>query len=439
MPKAITATTIENVRAAEPGRRRELFDTQAPGLCLRVSDKGHKTFYWRGRVKGLVNRKGTAGAPIRVLIGDARLVGLGDARDLAREYARQALRGEDPRAALKVAEVAKAKEAASKFEIVAERYIEIEVAKMARPKAVAAPIRNYLIATWKGRPVASITDADVAEVIQRIKEDGKAHTAIMVLAYCKSMFSWASSLGQRKSTGLNQDPCIKITAKEFKLDIQARQVSLSDDQLRIVWDAAGTLPDPWSAFTRMLILTGQRRSEVSDMAWREINFRDSEWTVPAARMKGKAGKRREHLVPLTPAMVEILETIKESQPQGAQFVFSTNNGRKAVTSFSDAKTALDKASAELAVKEGAEPLPDWRFHDLRRTVRTGFAKLERDIPATVAERVLAHVQGGIEAVYNVHGYAKEKRDALTLWNARLHRIVNPAPEPDNVVQIKAVQ
>jgi integrase len=53
------------------------------------------------------------------------------------------------------------------------------------------------------------------------------------------------------------------------------------------------------------------------------------------------------------------------------------------------------------------------LHDLRRTVRTGLAKL--GIRPDIAERCLNHAQPGLIATYDTHHYLEEKRDALTQW------------------------
>ncbi len=74
----------------------------------------------------------------------------------------------------------------------------------------------------------------------------------------------------------------------------------------------------------------------------------------------------------------------------------------------------------------AKPMTSWSFHDLRRTGRTGLARLR--VPSHVAERVLAHLPGGIQAVYDAHEYADEKRDALSRWCAYVEQLVNPQPK-----------
>jgi integrase len=60
------------------------------------------------------------------------------------------------------------------------------------------------------------------------------------------------------------------------------------------------------------------------------------------------------------------------------------------------------------------------LHDLRRTARTGLARL--GIRPDIAERYLNHAQPGIIATYDVYHYLEKKRDALTRWADHLHEL-----------------
>ena len=66
------------------------------------------------------------------------------------------------------------------------------------------------------------------------------------------------------------------------------------------------------------------------------------------------------------------------------------------------------------------PMPDWSFHDLRRTATTGMARLR--IPPHIADAVLNHKSGtikGVAAVYNRHAYLEERREALEAWEGHV--------------------
>ena len=178
---------------------------------------------------------------------------------------------------------------------------------------------------------------------------------------------------------------------------------------------------PVGALQQLLLLLGQRRSEVAEMLWPEIDFKKRLWTIPAERTKSV----REHFVPLPDAAVEILKSLPRFDD--GDYVFTTSNGRRPVSGFSNAKARTDK----MLVDHGTT-IKDWRLHDLRRTCRTGLAEL--GVAEIVSERVLNHQSTGLVKTYNLHEYLDEKREALERWAARVRDIIEPPPE--NVVRIQ---
>lgn len=94
----------------------------------------------------------------------------------------------------------------------------------------------------------------------------------------------------------------------------------------------------------------------------------------------------------------------------------STSARRPVTGFYLAKTRLDKLVAE---ELGEIPAP-FVVHDLRRTVRTGLARL--GVNDTVAEQVIGHGRKGIERVYDQHRYEPQMRSALELWANHLLRL-----------------
>lgn len=183
----------------------------------------------------------------------------------------------------------------------------------------------------------------------------------------------------------------------------------------------------------MLALTGQRRNEVGWARWSEINLEQKLWTIPAERMKGGAA----HVVPLTDDVLVILKELPHFK--GGDYLFSSTFGKKPVRGFNRAKRALDghmlrswRALGRIRGEDRRDKtIPPFVVHDVRRTVRTGLSALP--IPDLVRELVVAHSKPGLHKVYDLHVYEQEKRHALTLWAARLHSIVEPAPA--NVVEL----
>jgi integrase len=88
---------------------------------------------------------------------------------------------------------------------------------------------------------------------------------------------------------------------------------------------------------------------------------------------------------------------------------------------------LDTAVAAV-VAEGADgAVEPWRLHDLRRTAASGMARL--GVALHVIEKVLGHESGaisGVAAIYNRHGYDREKRDALAAWASHVAALVDHA-------------
>jgi integrase len=93
---------------------------------------------------------------------------------------------------------------------------------------------------------------------------------------------------------------------------------------------------------RTLLLTGLRLNEAAAMSWPEIN--GNTLVIPAARMKGREGRARDHLVPLTQAMQEIIASVP--RVRGGPFLFSYKAGKAPVTMTGPMKRASISACCE---------------------------------------------------------------------------------------------
>jgi integrase len=213
---------------------------------------------------------------------------------------------------------------------------------------------------------------------------------------------------------------------------QSRERVLSIDEIRLFLKACRSAPSPWGQLGRMLLLTGQRRSEVAGMTTAEVLL--GEWTIPKRRTKNGL----EHFVPLVDAAVDVLRELPAKIMPGSEvgYYFSTMHDRP-VCGFSKSKAGIAQKMIELRSIEHAEkmdglasndrrsvqPISYWTFHDLRRTMATGLQRLK--VPIEITEAILNHKSGkikGIAEIYQRHDYADEKREALEKWSAELRRI-----------------
>jgi integrase len=147
----------------------------------------------------------------------------------------------------------------------------------------------------------------------------------------------------------------------------------------------------------------QRRSELALAEWREFDFKAKTWTIPDGH--AKAGKG--HVVPLSGWAVEELEKLKV-MAGGSRYVLP--NGDKAAPIDPKYITRSVARCLKRFKKHGVDGFTP---HDLRRTGRTGLARLR--IKVDIAERVLNHARERMEATYDVHDYIDEKREALEKW------------------------
>ena len=90
MRLSLTDRTIRALRPAAQGKRADYWDTLVPGMGVRVTDKGRRSFIVMKRVAGKAN-------PVRLLIGGYPQISLGEARERARRALETFSKGLDPR------------------------------------------------------------------------------------------------------------------------------------------------------------------------------------------------------------------------------------------------------------------------------------------------------------------------------------------------------
>jgi integrase len=287
---------------------------------------------------------------------------------------------------------------------------------------------------WAGRHVRAIRRADVADLIDELRERSPA-TARLTFAALRSLFGWCV---EREL--IEASPCTYLKAPPRPA---ARDRVLSDGEIKAVWQGAEALGYPFGPIIKLLILTGQREAEVAGMRWSEVNLDAGTWSIPKERTKNG----RQHLVHLSDEALAIIKAVK----RGGELLFP---GRRAsarkhvrkpgeavarpVVGFSAAKRLLDgdvtrKTKATLPTAS----LAPWRFHDLRRTAATGMAGLR--FAPHVVERVLNHASAipALVVTYQREDYLDERKAALAAWGKRAAAIVSGEEQPSNVRQLRA--
>jgi integrase len=436
--KSVTDRTLKALKKAPDGKPYDVKDSEVSGLRVRVMGSGQRTFVLLARYPGSPN-------PTRRALGAYGDISLEQAREKARDWRKLIRRGVDPQLEEQRQRQATLRQQQNTFGVVAEAFIKEKLPGERKGREVERDIRREFMPRWEKQPIVDITPQDVRDVVRATKDRGAPYQAHNLLVTARRLFSWAID---QQAYGLETSPCDRLKPKAIIGRKVFRTRILDDDELRALWRATRRLGYPYAPLFRMLALTGQRKSEVAEARWSEIDLAKKLWIIPAERMKAEAA----HVVPLTDDVIALLGTGKidgagkvDGLPRfkKGDHLFSTTFGKKPVSGFSKAKERLGRrmlrswrALARSQGKDRSEAVIEpWVIHDIRRTMRTSLSALP--VPDLVRELVIGHTKPGLHKVYDQHAYLDEKRRALDLWATRLRGIVEHAPA--NVISIKSAR
>jgi integrase len=356
----LTTATIEGLKLDTGVVDKIVFDDDVPGFGIRVRASGVRTWIFQYKIGGRTRR---------LVLGKVSAIKLAKARDIAGELHAKVRLGGDPASEKRE----KVQRALDTFGWLVDLFLGQYRARASTKDAVRRHLRKYA-APLHPTPVAAVTLRDVADLLAKIDKASGPTTANRVRATLSTCFSWAMREGLALSNPV---------ANTNKREERSRDRILSDDELRRIWNAAGH--GTYGTIVKLLILTGQRRSEIADLSWPEVDFERHTLNLPAERTKNK----RPHVVPLAPTARALLE----GRPRADDAVFE-------FTAWAYSKDLLNKRSG----------VSDWVIHDIRRSVATGMADI--GIQPHIIEAVLNHVsghKGGVAGIYNCSSYAARRR------------------------------
>jgi integrase len=316
----------------------------------------------------------SAGRARRMTIGKFPAVTAKDASKAAQHFAGLVAIGRCPsteRKASRRREVADAAPIKDRVEKVAALYLKHQRARVrdATYNETARVFSVEVVPAWRGKRLGEITKGDVRQLVDKIAKRGAPVGANRCLTILKAWLTWC--VGEDL---LPVSPAASVRAPSPE---SPRERVLSDAELGAVWQASLALGQ-YGKIVQLLALTGQRRSEVAELSWSEIDLPGRTWTLPALRAKNG----RQHSVPLSAEAIAIFESLVIGI--GPTPVFEPQ-------SHSRMKSVLDKL---------LPAMPAWCLHDLRRTAASGMAGL--GTAPHVVEAVLNHRSGVIRGVASVY-------------------------------------
>ncbi|MCZ6873820.1 MAG: tyrosine-type recombinase/integrase [bacterium] len=150
---------------------------------------------------------------------------------------------------------------------------------------------------------------------------------------------------------MDSNPCWRVTAPAPG---RQRDRVLSEQEMRIVWEACSEMDIQYRSLFRLQILTAQRMGELRTMRWQDLDLEAGWWTIPGDMVKNSLS----HRVPLTPQVKEILDVILAFKDNSSWVFPSPRRPGKTLSRF-----AMQSAVVRLRNQTDL----DFVIHDLRRT------------------------------------------------------------------------
>jgi len=388
MPR-LTPISIENSRPRV--QRYAVPDSGCRGLYLNVYPTGRKSWSVRYRFGGITRNLTLDGFP-----------SLAQARIAATKVLAEVAQGKDPAAAKQEARRIDHARGADTVEHWATLFVERHAKKHTRPNSWRQTVHvfdDYVLPAWRGRLTHDIKRKDVRELLEGIA-DGKPIMANRVHGVLSKFFRWVCARDDELTS-----PVIGV---ERPAPERVRERVLDDDELHRLWLAAEKIGGREGACVKLLMLTGQRRAQISHLKWSEVGSDVLEWS--AERMKGK----QAHILPQPAQTAAVIAEMPKlvPVPRKDDYVW----GQSAIGHFHRIKDRLDEHMGDV---------PHWVIHDIRRSVASGMARIGIALP--VIEKILAHRKGtfaGIVGVYQRHSFLPEMAAAMQRWGDHVEDLVS---------------
>lgn len=439
MRKPLTDELIAGLRAKR--KDQWIGDTEVRGLRIRVTPAGVKAW-------GQVYR--SEGRICSLSLGRFPEVTTGEARALASEARRKLRHGEDPQG------LAISRTAGMTVGDLLEAFVNARTTDSAQKTLAGYGTYRRTMKHLLNRPAATLGRGEIAGGLKRIKAPVAANRCFRHL---RAAYRWAISTDL-----LERDATLGLSDPHDEDKIRRNHL-LTDRELGLLWDCVEDEGGRVRLAVRLLILLGQRVSEVINMHWDQIELEVDEstkstvgtkvfatWRVPVTKVNNG------HTLPLPSEVVHMLLAEFRVTPPKTDFAPPRRRFSHLDPPATPPAPRLERPTGPViglaaaarwqwvkrvqrkAVAAGVRP---FQFRDLRRTLATGVQQLrfgprksERFGPH-VSERIAGHApQGTTRKHYNLHQYDDEARAALGLWFDHVQRQLPHANEITSQGELK---
>lgn len=411
-----TAGRVAAFKCAPDKKQRIFWDGKTPGLGLRVTAAGTKSYIFETSLHGKT---------LRITIGDSATYSIAAAQSEAAAYKAQTNKGIDPRQVrtdgLAADQDARDAKQAKKYAMQTQQARESLTLGMVWPEYVAerSPLwsvhhidahRKIIQAGGEKRirspkltepgplaPLAGLRLVDLTmeriEAWARIEVVTRPSSARLAMRLLKACLNWCAA--HSVYAGIITTNAAKSTkARESLGKPKVKHDLLQREQLAAWFAAVQKIRNPViSAYLQSLLIIGSRREELARLRWKDVDF---QWN--SLKLNDKIEDFR--MVPLTPYVSHLLAAL----PRRNEYVFSS-------------PTAVDGKLAEPRIAHNeavaAAGLPHMTLHGLRRSFATLCEWTET--PAGIAAQIQGHAPQGVRE----QNYIRRPLDLLRMWHVKI--------------------
>lgn len=416
------------IDAMKPGSKVKSDTGENAGLRVKCGASGTTTFFYR-------YTSPLTGKLVQVKIGNYPIIQLAEARAKLRELKVLRKSGRCPASELKAEKLEKVEE--KKRRAVEQQTLDFTVSEMvelylrqhvedrwasgkkipgARAKKGQREVRRTLegdaIRVLGNYSANRVTRKDIVSLIVSIVERGASVQAGNVLRELTAAYEYAIGLERFDDDFANPALLAKASLRQAKVKLtsQRGRRALSDAELMklLKWLPGSVYTPTQKNILRFTLWTGCRTGEICNAEWNDIDLEKGTWHLRAT----KNDVQRYVQLP-----TQAIEFLKQLKLVTSVYLFPSQKTGKPIQ-----QKSLTEQSWHLRQTNRMLDIEHWTPHDLRRTVRTGLARL--GCRSEVAEAILGHSRKGIEGTYDLHGYEVECREWLQMWADHLDSLLD---------------
>jgi integrase len=378
MTVRLTETAIQAAmkRAADTGKRLDVSDATLPGLRLRLTPSGGRSW--------VLACRDPLGRMRRFPLGEHPTMGVAEARDAARAMRADVRKGADPVAEARQKRVIgrEARGGIGTLTAVLDLYAKQKGGSLKSWPECRRRI-DHVFAAHLSKPVVMLKAAYLQITADAHSSQQSAAAAVR---YIRPVLKWAA----RRSYVAAETAVLHPPAT-----VRRRDRVLSRDELAALLPVLRTSPRPYAAAMLLMLLTLARREEVCAARWGDVDLDAGTWTIRETK------NGQPHIVPLPQQAIALLRARRTQDAAPAALVLATETGGP-----------LGNWDRETKVLQEASGTEGWTRHDLRRTGATMLGEMG-ELP-DIIEAALNHVsiRSPLAATYNRSRYRPQVAAAL---------------------------